>query len=111
MKHNWDRIFTAIGIQGNPLAKAFRFGCIVKHSELYEHLKIAYKNEQEQIKTMITNDLAEDGPLSEELRPIVRTVDTSILDLLTFANNIGLLKCSELVRYEGVIPTVDESDA
>ena len=60
---------------------------------------------------MITNDLAEDGPLSEELRPIVRTVDTSILDLLTFANNIGLLKCSELVRYEGVIPTVDESDA
>ena len=36
MKHNWDRIFTSIGVQGNPLAKAFRFGCIVKHSEMYE---------------------------------------------------------------------------
>jgi hypothetical protein len=76
----------------------------VKHSELYEHLKLAYKSEQEQIKAMITNDLnlpGDDILISEELRPIVRTVDTSILDLLTFANNIGLLRSPELVKYDG----------
>ena len=34
----------------------------------------------------------------------MRTVDTSILDLITFVNNTGLLRCAELVTHEESTP-------
>lgn len=34
----------------------------------------------------------------------MRTVDTSILNLITFVNNIGLLRCTELLKHEEATP-------
>jgi len=45
MKLNWDRIFPKQTYVGNPIAHAFNFRCLVKHSETYEVLKSAHENE------------------------------------------------------------------